>query len=246
MSLRAPATSTGLATDDFVAPLRAASAGSAASTCSSTSAARWSAACAPSPSAAARPTSPPTAQRLKAEPAELDAFLDRVTINVSQLWRHEDQWTALATTILPELAERGRIRAWSAGCVLRRRGLHARRRWPRGARRASRVEIHGTDLDAAWSRAPAPASSRPRTRAPRRARALEPLVRASRRTAAGRPSPQLRAMTSLRRRRPAAHAGPGATATTWSSAATPSSTSPRRSATRCTRGSRPRSRPAAT
>ena len=53
--------------------------------------------------------------RLKADEEELDAFLDRVTINVSHLWRHEDQWTALGRTILPELAERGRIRCWSAG-----------------------------------------------------------------------------------------------------------------------------------
>src|SRR5215204_2426005 len=56
------------------------------------------------------------AVRLKADKAELDAFLDRVTINVSQLWRHPEQWAALAATILPELARRGRVRAWSAGC----------------------------------------------------------------------------------------------------------------------------------
>ena len=30
-------------------------------------------------------------RRLKADPEKLDAFLDRVTINVSHLWRHEDQ-----------------------------------------------------------------------------------------------------------------------------------------------------------
>ncbi len=54
--------------------------------------------------------------RLKAEPAELDAFLDRVTINVSHLWRHEDQFIALARHILPELtATRNRVRVWSAG-----------------------------------------------------------------------------------------------------------------------------------
>src|SRR3954449_4448826 len=52
---------------------------------------------------------------LRADTDELDAFLDRVTINVSHLWRHEDQWTALGKTILPELAERGRVRCWSAG-----------------------------------------------------------------------------------------------------------------------------------
>ena len=84
--------------------------------------------------------------RLKADNEELDAFLDRVTINVSHLWRHEDQWTALNRTILPELAERGRVRCWSAGssygaeaftlaAIARESISHAR------------VEIQGTDLD---------------------------------------------------------------------------------------------------
>jgi len=47
---------------------------------------------------------------------ELDAFLDRVTINVSQLWRHPEQWDVLERDVLPELSKTGRIRAWSAGC----------------------------------------------------------------------------------------------------------------------------------
>ena len=55
-------------------------------------------------------------QRLRRDPAELDAFLDRVTINVSHLWRHEDQFEVLRTKILPELAERRRLKIWSAGC----------------------------------------------------------------------------------------------------------------------------------
>jgi chemotaxis protein methyltransferase CheR len=88
------------------------------------------------------------AKRLKAEPGELDAFLDRVTINVSQLWRHPEQWASLSSTILPELAERGRgrVRAWSAGCSY---GAEAytlaavcRESIP-----DTRVEIKGTDLD---------------------------------------------------------------------------------------------------
>jgi len=86
------------------------------------------------------------AARLKADADELDAFLDRVTINVSHLWRHEDQWTALATTILPELAERGRVRCWSAGSSYGAEAFTlaavARESVP-----SARVEIHGTDLD---------------------------------------------------------------------------------------------------
>ena len=86
------------------------------------------------------------AVRLEAEPAELDAFIDHVTINVSQLWRHPEQWTALAATVLPELARSGDVRAWSAGCSY---GAEAytlaavcRESIP-----AARVLIEGTDLD---------------------------------------------------------------------------------------------------
>jgi chemotaxis protein methyltransferase CheR len=84
--------------------------------------------------------------RLKEDSQELDAFLDRVTINVSHLWRHEDQWTALAKSILPELAERGRIRCWSAGSSYGAEAFTlaavARESVPN-----ARVEIQGTDLD---------------------------------------------------------------------------------------------------
>jgi chemotaxis protein methyltransferase CheR len=52
---------------------------------------------------------------LRREPDELDAFLDRVTINVSHLWRHEEQWDTLARDVLPEIARGGRVRCWSAG-----------------------------------------------------------------------------------------------------------------------------------
>ena len=52
---------------------------------------------------------------LRKDPEELDAFLDRVTINVSHLWRHEDQFEVLRKKLLPELAERKRLKIWSAG-----------------------------------------------------------------------------------------------------------------------------------
>jgi chemotaxis protein methyltransferase CheR len=54
--------------------------------------------------------------QLKRSSTELDAFLDRVTINVSQLWRNPEQWQVLARELVPTLAATGRIRAWSAGC----------------------------------------------------------------------------------------------------------------------------------
>jgi chemotaxis protein methyltransferase CheR len=53
---------------------------------------------------------------LRRDRAELDALLDRVTINVSQLWRHPEQWRVLERTVLPELGEARTVRAWSAGC----------------------------------------------------------------------------------------------------------------------------------
>jgi chemotaxis protein methyltransferase CheR len=54
--------------------------------------------------------------RLRDDAAALDDLLDRVTINVSQLWRHPDQWAHLERGLLAELAGRGGLRAWSAGC----------------------------------------------------------------------------------------------------------------------------------
>ncbi len=86
------------------------------------------------------------AQRLRKDPAELEAFLDRVTINVSHLWRHEDQFEILRTKILPELADRRRLKIWSAGSSY---GAEAytiaaicREAIPHVP-----VEIQGTDLD---------------------------------------------------------------------------------------------------
>jgi len=55
-------------------------------------------------------------QRLRSDKELLDGLLDRVTINVSQLWRHPDQWARLDGGLLEELASGGRVRAWSAGC----------------------------------------------------------------------------------------------------------------------------------
>src|SRR5262249_49312414 len=53
---------------------------------------------------------------LKTSKPELDDFLDRMTINVSQLWRNPEQWDVIGKKILPELASTGRaVTAWSAG-----------------------------------------------------------------------------------------------------------------------------------
>jgi chemotaxis protein methyltransferase CheR len=53
---------------------------------------------------------------LKTSKDELEDFLDRMTINVSQLWRNPEQWDVVGKVILPELAASGRgVSAWSAG-----------------------------------------------------------------------------------------------------------------------------------
>jgi chemotaxis protein methyltransferase CheR len=83
---------------------------------------------------------------LRGGPEELDAFLDRVTINVSQLWRNPEQWTMLGRDVLPELAAGGRIRAWSAGCSYGAESYTLAALCREVVPRA-RVEIRGTDID---------------------------------------------------------------------------------------------------
>jgi chemotaxis protein methyltransferase CheR len=89
------------------------------------------------------------AARLTTDKDELDRFLDRVTINVSQLWRNPEQWETLEEKILPELAESGRdrVRCWSAGSSYGAEAYTlaaiARRAIPR-----AHVSILGTDIDA--------------------------------------------------------------------------------------------------
>lgn len=58
----------------------------------------------------------PYLELLGRDEAARDEFLDRVTINVSNLWRNPEQWEHLQREIVPGLAERGTLRAWSAGC----------------------------------------------------------------------------------------------------------------------------------
>ncbi|MEA2156497.1 MAG: chemotaxis protein methyltransferase CheR [Solirubrobacteraceae bacterium] len=83
---------------------------------------------------------------LGGSPEELEAFLDRVTINVSQLWRNPEQWELLRAKILPEFADRGRLRAWSAGCSYGAEAYTLAATCAEVLPRA-RVEIVGTDID---------------------------------------------------------------------------------------------------
>jgi chemotaxis protein methyltransferase CheR len=91
------------------------------------------------------------AARLQADKDELNRFLDRVTINVSQLWRNPEQWEVLEEKILPDLADTApapnRVRCWSAGSSYGAEAYTlaaiARRSIPR-----AHVSILGTDIDA--------------------------------------------------------------------------------------------------
>ncbi len=83
---------------------------------------------------------------LRSDKSQLDALLDRMTINVSQLWRNPEQWQFLEREIIPQLGAGGSFRAWSAGSSY---GAEAftlaaicRATIPR-----AKVEILGTDID---------------------------------------------------------------------------------------------------
>jgi chemotaxis protein methyltransferase CheR len=83
---------------------------------------------------------------LRTDQDELAALLDRMTINVSQLWRNPQHWELLEHKILPELGEAGRLQAWSAGCSYGAEaytlGAISRQAIPKAT-----VRILGTDID---------------------------------------------------------------------------------------------------
>jgi chemotaxis protein methyltransferase CheR len=83
---------------------------------------------------------------LRGDKSELDEFLDRVTINVSQLWRNPEQWELLAEKVLPELADAGRVRAWSAGSSYGAEAFTLAALCREVVPRAH-VQIRGTDID---------------------------------------------------------------------------------------------------
>jgi chemotaxis protein methyltransferase CheR len=88
----------------------------------------------------------PYLEVLKSDTTALEDFLDRVTINVSHLWRNPEQWDVLEKTIVPELAATGTLRAWSAGCSY---GAEAYTLAAvcKTAAPSARTKIVGTDID---------------------------------------------------------------------------------------------------
>jgi chemotaxis protein methyltransferase CheR len=89
----------------------------------------------------------PYLRTLRGDAGALDEFLDRVTINVSNLWRNPEQWELLQHAIVPELAAtRGELRAWSAGCSYGAE-VYTLAAICRLAAPAAATTILGTDID---------------------------------------------------------------------------------------------------
>jgi chemotaxis protein methyltransferase CheR len=84
--------------------------------------------------------------RVRDDPSQLEPLLDRITINVSQLWRNPEQWELIQTQLLPELAETGHVRAWSAGCSYGAEA-YTLATLCHVAIPGTRVSIQGTDID---------------------------------------------------------------------------------------------------
>ena len=87
------------------------------------------------------------AQIIVRDHGELSALLDRMTINVSQLFRNPEQWGALADEILPALSRSvdGPIKAWSAGCSY---GAEAFSLAALSTKLDVSIRIRATDIDA--------------------------------------------------------------------------------------------------
>jgi len=85
---------------------------------------------------------------IERDATELDGFLDRITINVSELYRNPEQYDVLRSRVVPTLVRPGAaLRVWSAGCSY---GAEAytlacilAETLPRGAR----FDVVGSDID---------------------------------------------------------------------------------------------------
>jgi chemotaxis protein methyltransferase CheR len=83
---------------------------------------------------------------LRADKSQLDALLDRMTINVSQLWRNPEQWQFLEREIIPGLGAGGSFKAWSAGSSYGAEAFTLAAICAAAIPRA-KTQIHGTDID---------------------------------------------------------------------------------------------------
>lgn len=57
------------------------------------------------------------ADRIERDPAEMQWLMDKLAINVSELWRNPEKWVDMEKNVLPALLSRSsRLKCWSAGC----------------------------------------------------------------------------------------------------------------------------------
>lgn len=114
--------------------------------------------------------------QLQASPERLEAFIDGLTINVSEFARDPDHFATLGTRILPELlAAFPALRVWSAGCAAGCE-LYTVGMWLEQLGALARSELIGTDLDRGVL---ARARSAHTVYAPHEVQAIQPAWRAS-------------------------------------------------------------------
>lgn len=85
---------------------------------------------------------------VRQDPDERNALLDRITINVSQLFRNPEQWERMANDIVPDLVRTGagRVRAWSAGCSFGAEA-YSLAATVRDVAPSTRLDIRASDID---------------------------------------------------------------------------------------------------
>jgi chemotaxis protein methyltransferase CheR len=87
--------------------------------------------------------------QLETSPQRLQAFVDGLTINVSEFLRNPERFAELGERILPDLlARHGTLRIWSAGCSMGAE-LYSVGMWLEKLGMLDRCELVGTDLDRA-------------------------------------------------------------------------------------------------
>ena len=63
-----------------------------------------------------QPTLTAFLRAIQTSPSDLDDFLDRITINVSELYRNPEQYEILRSKVLPTMTGGTGVKVWSAGC----------------------------------------------------------------------------------------------------------------------------------
>jgi chemotaxis protein methyltransferase CheR len=84
---------------------------------------------------------------LEAHPAEWDVLAGLCRITISRFWRDGAVWTFLVEAVLPALAARASVSAWSAGCGAGEEPYTLAIAWQQVAGPIAPIAIVGTDID---------------------------------------------------------------------------------------------------